>query len=51
MVKSPFVTVPASDGRPASPMKASYDYVDLSLAQPSMRQAKVGNTTHLVVAI
>jgi hypothetical protein len=33
MVRSPLVTVPASDGRPASLMKASYDYGEFSLAQ------------------
>jgi hypothetical protein len=51
MVKSPFPTVPASDGRPASLMKASYDYVEFSLAQLSVRQAKAERDTNLIVAV
>lgn len=51
MVKSPFVTVPASDGRPASVMNASYDYVESFLARLPMRQRPAGCKTHLIVAI
>jgi hypothetical protein len=51
MVKSPFVTTPASDGSPASLIKASYDYVESSLAHLLVRQIPAGQTTHLVIAI
>ena len=51
MVKSPFVTVPASDGRPASLMNARYDYVESFLARLPRRQRLAGCKTHLIVAI
>jgi hypothetical protein len=46
MVRSPFPTVPASDGRPASLMKASYDYVEFSLARPSVCGRRRLGTIH-----
>jgi hypothetical protein len=51
MVKSPFVTRPASDGSPASLIKASYDYVESSLAHLLVRQILAGQATHLVIAV
>lgn len=51
MVRSPFDTVPASDGRPASLTKASYDYGVPSLARWSAAQIKTGSKTNLGVVV
>lgn len=51
MVKSPLVTVPASDGRPASLMNASYDYVKSFLARLPTRWTLARCITHLIIAI
>lgn len=51
MVRSPFETVPASGGRPASLTKASYDYGCRSLARLSVKQTGRGVDTDLVVVV